>query len=124
MKKKILIVEDEFIVALDLENSLEKLGFTVVERTASGEEACRLAFELMPDIILMDIMLADGIDGINAAERIKSRFDIPIIFLTGFADSATINRAQVVCPDGFLVKPFREKDLLIYCSKVVDAMSS
>jgi two-component system, response regulator PdtaR len=110
-KRKILVVEDEFITATALQASLEDLGFEVVGTADTGEEAIRSADELKPDIILMDIQLIGEMNGIVAAGIIKEKYDIPVIFLTGQSDDATITRALESEPFGYIVKPFEEKNL-------------
>jgi PAS domain S-box-containing protein len=110
---RILIVEDEGIEALDLQHRLTGLGYTAPDIVSSGEEAVIKAEETQPDLILMDIMLHGGMDGVTAAGRIHARFDIPVIFLTAYADDDTLRRAKATEPYGYLVKPFKEKDLHI-----------
>jgi len=110
---RILIVEDEGIEALDLEHRLESMGYLVQGIVATGEEAVGKAAKLRPNLILMDIMLQGEIDGITAAERIRARFDIPVIFLTAYADEKTLQRAKLTEPYGYLVKPFQERELHI-----------
>ncbi len=107
----ILIVEDENIVALDLKNKLERLGYNVLKTVSSGEEAIRLADLFYPDVILMDIMLKGDLDGIETAGRICHRFDIPIIFLTAYTDEKTLQRAKAVNPYGYISKPFKDEDI-------------
>ena len=108
---RILIVEDEQIVAKHIENHLRKGGYDPVGIAAQGEDAIKLAVELQPDLILMDIRLSGSIDGIQAAEKIRSRFNIPIIYLTAFADSETLERSRNTEPFGYLLKPFEAKVL-------------
>jgi len=108
---KILIVEDEKIVAKDIERSLKSLGYVVVAAVASAQEAIQQTQALQPDLILMDIMLRGSMDGIEAAEQIRSGFDIPIIFLTAYADESTLQRAKITEPFGYIIKPFDERDL-------------
>jgi two-component system cell cycle sensor histidine kinase/response regulator CckA len=110
---KILIVEDEGIEALDLQHRLTSLGYTAPDIVATGEEAVIKAGETHPDLILMDIMLRGEMDGVTAASRIHASFDIPIIFLTAYADEDTLRRAKITEPHGYLVKPCKEKDLHI-----------
>lgn len=111
-KERILIVEDEKIISLDLQRRLEKFDYTVVGLCTTGQEAVDKAEELKPDIILMDIMLAGAdIDGIDAAKIIKERNQIPVIFLTAYADEKTLNRAKEAEPFGYILKPFKEKEL-------------
>ncbi len=107
----ILIVEDERIVARDIEKRLKKLGYQVVASVASGEEALRQARLTLPDLVLMDIQLKGQLDGIQTAEHIHNDLDIPIIFLTAYADDETLQRAKVTEPFGYIVKPFDERDL-------------
>jgi diguanylate cyclase (GGDEF)-like protein/PAS domain S-box-containing protein len=109
--ERILIVEDEKIIALDLQRRLEKFGYLVVDLVASGGEAILKAEEHVPDIILMDIMLSGEIDGISAAIEIKKRLRIPIIFLTAYADERTLERAKEAEPFGYIIKPFKEREL-------------
>ncbi|MCE8422569.1 MAG: PAS domain S-box protein [Candidatus Methanoperedens sp.] len=108
---KILVVEDEAIVALDIKNRLEHLGYTIPAIASSGEEAIKKADETCPDLILMDIMLGEGMDGIEAAGHIHKRIDIPIIFLTAYADDETLSRAKITKPFGYILKPFEEREL-------------
>jgi len=110
---KVLIVEDEGIAALDIQNRLKRLGYTASDIVPSGEEAVKIASETSPDLVLMDIMLSGKIDGVTAAEQIHSSLDIPIIYLTAYADEATLQRAKITEPYGYIVKPFKEKDLHI-----------
>jgi two-component system, cell cycle sensor histidine kinase and response regulator CckA len=108
---RILIVEDEGLVALDIERRLEKLGYGVAGIASSGQEAIELAAAESPDLVLMDIDLRGEMDGIEAAARIREQHDLPIVFLTAFADGGAIQRAKFVEPDGYLIKPFNERDL-------------
>ena len=107
----ILVVEDEGIIAEDIRVTLERVGHNVVAVCASGEEAIGLVDEHPPDLVLMDIHLAGAVDGIETAARIRSRHDLPIIYLTAYADSETLLRAKETGPFAYLVKPFDEKDL-------------
>ena len=107
----ILLVEDENIVALDLRMRLTKLGYSVLGMAASGEEAVAKATSLAPDLVLMDINLKGDMDGIGAAEQIKARLDIPVIFVTAYADENTLQRAKITEPYGYLLKPFEEREL-------------
>ncbi len=108
---RILVVEDEAIVAMALQARLENLGYAVVNVTASGEEAIVHAAELSPDLVLMDIRLAGAIDGIQAAEQIRVRYDIPVVYLTAYADQATLQRAKLTGPYSYLIKPVEESAL-------------
>ena len=110
-KARILVVEDESIVALDVKQRLEGMGYPVVGMAATGEQAIRIASEAAPDLILMDIKLKGKMDGIEAAEFIQHSQNIPVIFLTAFADEATLQRARVTHAFGYILKPFEERDL-------------
>ena len=110
-KKHILIVEDERIVSADIKISLQKFGFAVAGTAVSGEDAIKKAEKLRPDLVLMDIILKDKMDGIEAATLISSRFDIPVVYLTAHADDKTLERAKITEPFGYLLKPFDDKDL-------------
>lgn len=109
--KRVLVVEDQRLVAADLEDTLRRLGYDVVGNVASGEEALVKANEVGPDLVLLDIRLAGVMDGIQAARIIRERMDIPIIYLTAYADEETVRRAMVTGPYGYLMKPFNEREL-------------
>jgi PAS domain S-box-containing protein len=108
---QILIVEDESIVAMDLRHRLENYGYTVVGHAVSGNAAIKLAGDKKPDVILMDIQLKGDLDGIQSAEIIKEEFDIPILFLTAFADRPTLERAKLTEAFGYILKPYHEREL-------------
>ncbi|MBN2295020.1 MAG: sigma 54-interacting transcriptional regulator, partial [Pirellulales bacterium] len=108
---KILIVEDEQIVAVDLESVLQRLGYRVVGMAARGEEACRMVAESAPDLVLMDIRIDGPMDGIDTARKIHQTNDVPVVFLTAYTDDETLDRAKDIEPYGYLVKPFAERDL-------------
>ena len=110
-KTRILVVEDESIVAKDIENSLKKLGYNVIGVTPTGEEAIALAKSKKPDVVLMDIMLKGTLDGVETAAQIKGEYDLPVIYLTAYADGPTLERAKVTEPYGYIIKPFKEVDL-------------
>lgn len=109
---RILVVEDEAVVAADLVARLTRLGYQVVGNTGDGEKAIALAESCQPDVILMDIRLAGAIDGITAATRIQEITDVAIIFLTAHSDHNTLARARSSEPFGYLLKPFEERELL------------
>ena len=109
--RKILVVEDEFITAADLISNLEDMGFIVPASTDSGEDVIGLAQEHDPDLILMDINLKRQMDGITAADLVKKQLDIPVVFLTGQSDEATIQKAIASEPFGYIIKPFDERTL-------------
>lgn len=107
----ILIVEDEAIIAADLASNLRALGYEVVATTARGDEAIALAKDRRPDLVLMDIQLAGSIDGVAAARAIREQCDLPVIYLTAHSDSATLKRAKITEPFGYILKPFEQRDL-------------
>lgn len=111
MKAKILVVEDEAITALDIRGLLESMGFEVVSIASHGVEAIQKAEDLKPDLILMDIMIKGEMDGIEAAEKIKTIFDVPIIYMTAYGDEETFKRAKLTEPYGFITKPFNREEL-------------
>jgi PAS domain S-box-containing protein len=111
VKAKILIVEDESIVALNIKNRLESLGYAILAITSSGESAIQIAQENHPDLVLMDIKLRGVIDGIEAATQIWTRFKIPVVYLTAYSDEETIERAKITEPYGYILKPFEARDL-------------
>ena len=102
---RILIVEDEILLAKDLSMSLKNLGYSVTGRVSSSEDAIRKVEESKPDLILMDIKLEGDADGIEAAGEICSRYDIPVVYLTGFAEKDVLDRAKKTEPYGYLSKP-------------------
>lgn len=110
---RIMIVEDLNITALDLKNRLRKMGYEVCALAGEGEEAIEKAQQVRPDLILMDIRLKGEIDGVQAAEKIREKLDIPVIYLTAHADETTLQRAMVTQPYGYVLKPFEEKELRI-----------
>ncbi len=112
-KGEILIVEDEGIEALDIQGCLMNLDYCADQIVSTGEEAVRIASETTPDLVLMDIMLQGAIDGITAAEQIRVGLDIPVVYLTAYADERTLQRAKITEPYGYLVKPFKERELHI-----------
>ncbi len=111
MPNRIMLVEDESIVAMDVQQRLAQLGYQVVAHAVSGEQAIRLAGETQPDLILMDIKLRGAVDGIEAARQIRSYRETPIIYLTAFADDNTIKRASLTQAYGYLIKPFEDREL-------------
>lgn len=108
---KVLVVEDEGIIALSIKRMLESSGYTVPGLAATGEEAVRMAELISPDIILMDVKLKGNMDGIETAEEIRRRFDIPVIYLTAYPDSKVFESAKKTEPYAYMVKPFRAEDL-------------
>jgi len=109
--KRILIVEDEAIVADDIRQTLKSLGFSVTGTAKSGEIAVTMVTETQPDLILMDIHLAGAMDGVQAAREIHRTSDVPIIYLTAYADRELLDRAKLTSPYGYIVKPYNEREL-------------
>lgn len=112
-RARVLIVEDEGIVSRDLHQSLVRLGHSVCGSSATGADAVVQAERTRPDIILMDIRLRAEMDGIDAARLIRDKQDVPIVFLTAYADRETLTRAASVGPYGYVLKPFDERDLQV-----------
>jgi PAS domain S-box-containing protein len=110
-KTKLMVVDDEVLIAMELEEDLTSMGYEVLGRATSGEGAVEMARQLSPDAILMDIVMPGTTDGISAAEIIKTELDIPIIFLTAYADDQYIERAKAVEPFGYIVKPYQEGEV-------------
>lgn len=109
---RILLVEDEAIVARDLAERLQGLGYTITGTAASGPEALVMAQETLPTLVFMDITIQGPMDGVETAERMSSRLDVPIVFLTAHTDTGTILRAKQARPYGYLVKPLEERELM------------
>lgn len=110
-RPRVLIVEDEVIVAEDLRQTLVQIGYDVAAHAASGEQAVKLYIETKPDLVLMDIVLGGEMDGIKAARHIHQCADVPIVFLTAHTDESTLRRAKTSEPCAYLVKPFEERAL-------------
>ena len=108
---RILVVEDEMVISLEIAATLRRLGYEVVGHAITGTDAVRLADEADPDLILMDIRLKGEMDGIEAASRIRENNDRPVIFLTAHSDEVTLERAIAVSPSGYLIKPFKDREL-------------
>ena len=108
---KVLVCEDERIVAREIQDRLIKLGYTVTAIVSSGEQAIQKAAELAPDLVLMDIRIKGDMDGIETTREIQNAFDIPVIYLTAYADENTLERAKITEPFGYILKPFKEKEL-------------
>lgn len=111
IQKKILIVEDELIIAENIKVMLNSLGYLVPNIIVSGEEAVDKVGKTNPDLVLMDIKLKGKIDGIETAKQIRADCDIPIIFLTAFSDEATLQKAKITKPFGYIIKPFNKREL-------------
>ena len=110
-KAKILIVEDDTIVAEDIKRTLKDLGYAVSKVVSSGEDALNIAKKKRPDLVLMDIMLGGEMDGIEAADQIHSQLNFPIVYLTAYADKNMLDRAKITEPFGYIVKPFSDREL-------------
>ena len=108
---KILIVEDELLIAKGLSRKLKNLGYTVVDIVSSGEAALEKVDELKPDLVLMDIVIKGEMDGIEAAEKIDKLHQIPVIYLTAYADENTLERARTSGSYGYILKPYKEREL-------------
>jgi PAS domain S-box-containing protein len=111
MRGKILVVEDEPIVALDLQQEVEQLGLSVVGQAESADEALMAAEECRPDLALMDVRIVGSMDGIQTARLLREAYGIPVIFLTSYSDEQTIKRAARELPYGYLTKPFQRREL-------------
>jgi len=111
--KQILVVEDEIIIAENIQRKLTNMGYYVPAIVSSGEEAIKKIKENNPDLVLMDIVIHGKIDGIETAGQIRSLYDIPVVYLTAFADEKTLERAKITEPFGYLIKPFKERELQI-----------
>jgi signal transduction histidine kinase/CheY-like chemotaxis protein len=105
---RILVVEDDLIVGLDLQHRLEDMGYEVLAVVATGLEAIEQAKTVTPDLVLMDIKLSGDMDGVEAAERIRENLDVPVVFVTAFADEPTTTRIKAIAPYGYVVKPFQK----------------
>jgi len=108
---KVMVVEDESIVAMDLKRALEGFGYQVPATATSGSQAVEIAREMHPDIVLMDIRLEGQMDGIETAHRLKESLDVPVVFLTAYSNESTLQRAKTAQPFGFLLKPFQAREL-------------
>jgi len=117
---QILIVEDEAIVASDISNTLQVLGYAALAVASSGESAIELATAKRPDLVLMDIRLKGSIDGVRAAREISDRLGIPVVYLTAHADERTLRRAKATQPFGYVLKPFDERDLHVAIEIALD----
>jgi diguanylate cyclase (GGDEF)-like protein/PAS domain S-box-containing protein len=110
-QSRIMVVEDETIIAMDIEHTLQRLDYTVTAVAGTGEEAIAQAAATEPQLVLMDIKLRGEMDGVTAAERIRSTLRIPVIYLTAYADDLTLQRAKITEPYGYILKPFDDREL-------------
>lgn len=108
---QILVVEDSSIIARDIQRILRKLGYAVPSLAYSGKQALAAAEENRPDLVLMDIVLKGDMDGIETAALLRERFNIPVVYLTAYADESTLQRAKITEPFGYVLKPFQEREL-------------
>ncbi len=108
---KIMLVEDEVIVAADVKHRLESMGYEVLGIVDKGEDAIEKAGETKPNLVLMDIVLKGEMDGIEAAQQIRELYDIPIIYLTAYSDKKTLERAKITEPFGYVLKPFEDREI-------------
>lgn len=111
MTSKILIVEDEALLALDLKNQLENQRYEVTAIAPSNKKAMKLIAETVPDLVLMDIQIKGKIDGVETAKMVKEQYNIPVVFLTAYADDTFLQRAKLAEPFGYLLKPIDTRDL-------------
>ena len=111
MTPRILVVEDDEIVSEYIQRRLERVGYRVLPVVSSGQQALETTREESPDLVLMDIRLQGDMDGVEAAREIRDRFNIPVVYLTAYSDDATLDRAKVTEPYGYILKPFREREL-------------
>jgi CheY-like chemotaxis protein len=110
-ERRALIIEDETLIAEDLEERLSSLGFSVIASVDSAEEGVTIAIQERPELILMDIRLTGEKDGVQAAEEIRQQIDVPIVYLTAYSDKVTVERAKRTDHDGFILKPFQHREL-------------
>ena len=117
---KILVVEDESIIAMDINYTLKGLGYDVCGVVASGEESVEKAFTMNPDLILMDIKLRGNIDGLCAAKQIQSHLNIPVIYLTAYGDESTLKKLDKTKPYGYINKPIEERELKFKIDRILN----
>jgi PAS domain S-box-containing protein len=122
--KKILVVEDERIVAIDIQQRLQGMGYTVSAIASSGSEAIRKAEEHRPDLVLMDIVIKGKMDGIETAGEMIRRFDLPVVYITAYSDDETLRRAKISGPFGYIIKPFDDRQLQVNIEMAVHKYAS
>jgi PAS domain S-box-containing protein len=110
-KARIMVVEDEAVISLEIQDRLSRMGHSICATAISGDDAVKAASDKRPDLILMDVHLKGAVDGVDAATQIRHHLDIPVIYLTAFADDQTVERARLTEPFGYLIKPFSEKEM-------------
>lgn len=118
-KKKILIVEDELVIALDIKFSLENYGYEVTDVVATGDEALDSIEEVKPELVVIDIILDDSQSGIELARKIKMKYDIQVLYITALIDNETYENAKKTNPVCYLVKPYRENELVQWIEKAL-----
>jgi len=111
-KNKILVVEDERLVAKDIADTIKNIGYNVTATVNRGDKAIEEIEQNRPDLVIMDVKLKGKMTGIDTAKEIKERFNIPVIFLSAYSDRETLSKAKLAEPYGYLLKPFKEKELL------------
>ena len=111
-KKRILVVEDERLIAEDIKRTLNRLGYDVTDTVSTGKKALLSIEEDKPDLVLMDIVLAGEMNGITVAEKIRNRYRVPVVYLTAYADHSTLERAKQTEPYGYIIKPFSDREIL------------
>lgn len=111
-KKRILVVEDERLIAEDIKRTLNKLGYDVTATVSTGKKALLSIEEDRPDLVLMDIVLAGEMNGITVAEKIRNNYRVPVVYLTAYADHSTLERAKQTEPYGYIIKPFSNREIL------------
>jgi len=110
-KTRVLVVEDEHLVAKDIRRKLQNMDYDVPAVANSGDEAVKAALQARPDVVLMDIDLGGGMDGIEAASRIRAELDVPVIFVSAYANESLLERAKITTPFGYILKPFQNDAL-------------
>jgi len=120
METVILVVEDEPLVAMEIQEQLERCGYRIPLVAKDGSEALAAMNRIKPDLVMMDIHISGRIDGIEAARLIRLEHDIPLLYLTAYSDKVTLDRAAATDPDGYLIKPFNERELLANVSLALE----
>lgn len=110
---RVLIVEDETLIAEELKERLERYGFCVIGAVDTGDEGIQIAISEVPDLVLMDIRLKGEKDGVQAATEIRRQVDVPVVYLTAYSDRITLERAKHTNPYGYVLKPFHERELQV-----------
>ena len=111
MSKKIIIIEDEALIAIEIESTLSLLGYQVVGKAMNGDKALDLFANTQCDLIILDISIKGTLTGIDLAKVIRAKYDVPFVFLTSYSDKSTLDMVKETMPYGYIVKPFNESDL-------------